>query len=625
MAVVLVAVAVLYIARDVVMPLALALLLSFAVGPLVLALRRWHFGRVLSVVTAVVLAFSLISGIGALIGSQLAALAQNLPLYSYNMAEKVQSLREAAAGSSIFGSVSGMLKDLGNEIAKPAETPAKLTARRAPTLLPAVQESQPIPVEIRQSPSTPIEVIEAILGPLIHPLATAGIVVVFVIFFQLQREDLRDRFIRLVGPRDLNRTTQALDDGARRLSHYLLTQSGINGCFGVLIGTGLWLIGVPNPVLWGILAMLLRFVPFIGPVIAAAFPAAVSFAVDPGWSMLFWTLGLFLVIELTISQVFEPVLYGKSTGLSPVAVIVAAAFWTWIWGPIGLLVSTPLTLGLVVLGRHVERLRFLSIVLGDQPALTAEESFYQRVLADDSGEALAQAEQFLKTAPLADYYDKVAIKGLALAQLDVNRGALKHERRVQLKQAVDEIIDDLSDRNDILPPGKQDGEATPAQEPTSARDDIALGWRENAVMCIAGRGPLDEAVAAMLAQLLKNQGIDTLVVPISAVSVGKIAQLDVTGVQMACLSYLEAGGLTNARYLVRRLRRKLPHGTILVGFWTLSDEQVKSRDALQQTGADLIVTSLSQAVGQVCERARKACAAESLTSSSASNARPAAQ
>jgi hypothetical protein len=247
------------------------------------------------------------------------------------------------------------------------------------------------------------------------------------------------------------------------------------------------------------------------------------------------------------------------------------------------------------------------------------------VLADDSGEALAQAEQFLKTAPLADYYDKVAIKGLALAQLDVNRGALKHERRVQLKQAVDEIIDDLSDRNDILPPGKQDGEATPAQEPTSARDDIALGWRENAVMCIAGRGPLDEAVAAMLAQLLKNQGIDTLVVPISAVSVGKIAQLDVTGVQMACLSYLEAGGLTNARYLVRRLRRKLPHGTILVGFWTLSDEQVKSRDALQQTGADLIVTSLSQAVGQVCERARKACAAESLTSSSASNARPAAQ
>jgi predicted PurR-regulated permease PerM len=614
MAVVLVAVAVLYIARDVVMPLALALLLSFALGPLVMALRRWHFGRVSSVVAAVVLAFSLISGIGALIGSQLAALAQNLPLYSYNMAEKIQSLREAASGSSIFGSLSGMLKDLGSEIAKPAETTAKLTATRATTLLPAVQEPQPIPVEIRQSPSTPIEVIQAIIGPLIHPLATAGIVIVFVIFFLLQREDLRDRFIRLVGPRDLNRTTQALDDGAHRLSHYLLTQSGINGCFGLSIGTGVWLIGVPNPVLWGILAMLLRFVPFIGPVIAAAFPLAVSFAVDPGWSMLFWTVGLFLVVELTISQVVEPYLYGKSTGLSPVAVIVAAAFWTWIWGPIGLLVSTPLTLGLVVLGRHVERLRFLSIVLGDQPALTSGESFYQRVLADDSDEALLQAEQFLKNAPLADYYDQVAIKGLALAQLDVNRGTLKTERRTQLKEAVDEIIEDLADRNDILLPAVQEGGAAPVQQPTSVQDDIALGWQENAVLCIAGRGSLDEAVAAMLAQLLKKQGIGARVVPNSGVSVGNIMRLDVTGVQMACLSYLEAGGMTSARYLVRRLRRRLPHGTILVCFWTLTEEQIKSRNALQETGADLIVTTLRQALDQIGGRARKARPAESPTS-----------
>lgn len=625
MAVVLVAIAVLYIARDVVMPLALALLLSFALGPLVLALRRWHFGRVPSVVAAVVLAFSLIAGIGALIGSQLAALAQNLPLYSYNMTEKVQSLRQAALGSSIIGPLSGILKDLGSEIAKPAETTVKLTAKPEATALPTGQERQAIPVEIRQSPSTPLEVIEAILGPLIRPLATAGIVIVFVIFFLLQREDLRDRFIRLAGPRDLNRTTQALDDGARRLSHYLLTQLGINGCFGLLIGMSLWFIGVPNPVLWGILAMLLRFVPYIGPVIAAAFPAAVSFAVDPGWSMLFWTLGIFLVAELIVGQVVEPILYGKSTGLSPVAIILAAAFWTWIWGPVGLLVSTPLTLCLVVLGHHVERLRFLSVVLGDQPALTAGESFYQRVLADDSDEALLQAEQFLKTAPLVNYYDQVAIKGLALAQLDVNRGTLSHERRLQLKEAIDEIIDDLSDRNDILPPGKQDGEATPAQQPASAPDDIAVTWRESAVMCIAGRGSLDEAVAAMLAQLLKNQGIGAFVVPSSAVSVGKISQLDVTGVQMACLSYLEAGGLTSARYLVRRLRRKLPHGAILVGFWTLSDEQIKARDALQQTGADLIVASLRQAIEQVSERGRKARPTESLKSPPTPNARPAAQ
>ena len=620
MAVVLVAVSALYFARDVVMPLALALLLSFALGPLVLALRRWHFGRVPSVVAAVAFAFVLIFGIGALIGGQLAQLAQNLPLYRYNMTEKVQLLRQAALGSSIFGPLSGMLKDLGNEIAKPAATPDRPKTKQEAMSQPADQEAPAVPVEIRQSASTPLEVIQAILGPLVHPLATAGIVIVFVVFFLLQREDLRDRFIRLFGPRDLNRTTQALDDGARRLSHYLLMQSGINACFGLLIGTGLWLIGVPNPVLWGILAMLLRFVPYIGAVIAAAFPLAVSFAVDPGWSMTFWTLGLFLIIEPIIGQVIEPILYSKSTGLSPVAVIVAAAFWTWIWGPVGLLVSTPLTLCLVVLGRHVERLKFLSIVLGDQPALTPEESFYQRMLADDSDEALLQAEQFLKTALLTDYYDQVAIKGLALAQLDVNRGTLKHGRRVELKGAVDEIIEDLSDHDDIPPPAIHEGGAVPVQQPTSGPDDIALSWQEDAVICIAGRGLLDEAVASMLAQLLKRQGIGARVVASDAVSVGNMVQLDVTGVQMACLSYLEAGGLTSARYLVRRLRRKLPHGQILVGFWTLRDEEVESRAAMQEIGADLIVTSLRQAVGRVSDGELKARQTESLTSAPTPNA-----
>src|ERR1041385_2741051 len=311
MGVILVAVSVLYFARDLLMPLALALLLSFALGPLVLSLRRWHFGRVASVVAAVSLAFALIIGIGALIGNQLAQLANDLPLYRYNITEKVQSLRGAALGSRTLGPLSGMLSDLGNEITNPAKTPDK----QGTAPLPASQEQQAIPVEIRQSPSTPLEVIQAILGPLLHPLATAGIVVVFVVFFLLQREDLRDRFIRLAGLRDLNRTTQALDDGARRLSRYLLMQSGINAFFGLLTGAGLWFIGVPNPALWGVVAMLLRFVPYIGPVIAATFPLAVSFAVDPGWSMLFWTLGLFLLIEPLIGQVIEPVLNGKSTGL----------------------------------------------------------------------------------------------------------------------------------------------------------------------------------------------------------------------------------------------------------------------------------------------------------------------
>src|SRR5579875_3697103 len=313
---------------------------------------------------------------------------------------------------------------------------------------PGVPRQTPLPVEIRPAASTPFQIIREIAGPLLQPLATAGIVVVFVIFFLLQREDLRDRFIRLAGAQDLQRTTQGLDDAGRRLSRYLLTQTAINTGVGALVGTGLWLIGVPNPALWGILTMLLRFVPYVGPIIAAAFPAMLAFAVAPGWSMMFWVIGLFLAVELVTGYVIEPWLYGHSTGLSGVAVLVAAAFWTLLWGPVGLLLSTPLTMCLVVLGRHVEHLRFLEVLLGDRPALAPEESFYQRILADDPDEAASQAEAFLKDKPLSVYYDEVAIRGLALAQLDVNRGVLDHARRVRIKQAVDWVIDDLCEHED---------------------------------------------------------------------------------------------------------------------------------------------------------------------------------
>jgi methylmalonyl-CoA mutase cobalamin-binding subunit len=316
-------------------------------------------------------------------------------------------------------------------------------------------------------------------------------------------------------------------------------------------------------------------------------------AADPGWSMLLWTGALFLVVEPVTGQIVEPFLYGHSTGLSAVAVVVAAAFWTWLWGPVGLLLSTPLTLCLVVLGRHVERMEFLDIMLGDQPALTPEESFYQRMLASDPDEAARQAEEFLKEKPLSAYYDEVAIKGLALAQLDMNRGMLEHEGRVQIKEAVLGVIDNLSDHAKIAPPLKKGEErsAVPLQAPS--QDQM------KAVMCIAGRGSLDEAAAAMLAQLLESQGIGTRVVASNAVSAANMVRLDVTDPQIICLSYLEAGGFTNARYLIRRLRRKLPGAQILVGLWAFSEEEARRRDALQETGADLIVTSLQQAAEQV--------------------------
>ena len=447
-----VAVAGLYFARDLFMPLALAMLLSFALGPLVMALRRRHLGRVPSVVAAVILAFLAIFGIGTAIGTQLEHLAENLPQYQSNVSAKIHELRGATAGIGLVGRAAGVLKALSNELSgapPPADTHRPNTLAAAPR---GVQRQAPVQVEIQQPDATALQVLEAVIGPLLQPLATTGVVIVFVVFFLLKREDLRDRFIRLAGARDLHRTTRALDDAARRLSRYLLVQTAINGGFGLLVASGLWMIGIPNPVLWGILGMLLRFVPYIGPVIAAIFPAILALAVDPGWTMLVWTAALFVIVELTIGQLIEPLLYGHSTGLSAVAVVVAAAFWTWLWGPVGLLLSTPLTLCLVVLGRHVEHLAFLDIVLGDRPALTMEEHFYQRVLAHDPGEAAHQAEGFLKAHSLATYYDDVAIKGLALAQSDVNRGALDHERRVHIKAVVEEIIDDLSEHADPPPP-----------------------------------------------------------------------------------------------------------------------------------------------------------------------------
>jgi len=604
-------IAALYFGRDVFVPMALAVLLSFALGPPVLLLRRWHIGRVPSVIAVVMLAFAMIVGIGALIGSQLAHLAENLPGYQSNITEKIRSVRDTTTGGGVVERAATMLSDLGNEITRPRETAGRTAAPAPVAVARGAQPQKPVAVEIRQSDPTPLQLIAQVAGPLLQPLATAGIVVVFVIFFLLQRQDLRDRFIRLAGARDLRRTTQALDDAARRLSRYLLIQTGINAGLGVLIGAGLWLIGVPNPALWGILAMLLRFVPYIGPVIAAAFPVALAVAVDPGWSMLVWVVGLFVVAEGIAVQAVEPWLYGQSTGLSGVAVVVAAAFWTLLWGPVGLLLSTPLTMCLMVLGRHVEHLQFLEVLLGDRPALAPEESFYQRLLADDPDEAAHQAETFLKNQPLSAYYDEVAIKGLALAQLDVNRGTLDHAHRVRVKEAVEWVIDDLSDHRDetatVLEAGASQVTAPPS---VLSREELAPGWRDTPVLCVAGRGSLDEAAAAMLVQLLANRGIGARVVPSNAVSVANLTRLDVAGVQMAFLSYLEPGSFTNPRYLVRRLRRRLPRATIVDGFWTLTAQEALDRDALAATRADGVVTSLRQAVEQTVNAARLAASSD---------------
>jgi predicted PurR-regulated permease PerM len=610
-------IAALYFGRDVLVPLALALLLSFVLAPGVSWLRRWHAGRVTSVLVMVAFAFVVILGLGAVFGSQVTSLGENLPRYEWNVRNKIRSLKDWGAEVGVIERVSNILRNLNEEIAKRKDVQplAESATAKAPP------EPKPISVEIRQPDPRPLDVVQSIIGPVLEPLATTGIIIVFVIFMLLKREDLRDRFIRLAGVHDLHRTTQAITDAGQRVSRYLLMQTVVNAMFGLPIGIGLWLIGVPNPVLWGILAMVLRFVPLIGPFIAAVFPIALSLAVDPGWMMLVWTVALFLAVELIIQYLIEPWLYGSSTGLSTAAILVAAVFWTWLWGPVGLLLSTPLTACIVVLGRHVPPLQFLDVLLGNRPVLMPAESFYQRVLADDPAEVAYQAEQYLKQMPLLAYYDEVVIPGLALAQSDVKRGKLDSGQRSQMRSAIEDVIEDLADHEDIMPPAEgttatagdsrmetKESAGEPALVSSPVRleaMDLLKDWQAIPILCIASRTELDEAAARILAQLLVRSGINARVLPWEAVSAGNLALVDVPGVQMLCISCLDPRLSTHVRYLSRRLRRKFPRTTILVGFWTLASDDALPDDLLTGTGADLVARSLREALELVCRMARQ--------------------
>jgi hypothetical protein len=378
-----------------------------------------------------------------------------------------------------------------------------------------------------------------------------------------------------------------------------------------VIGLGLWFIGIPSAILWGILAAALRFVPYIGAAIAAAFPLALAVAVDPGWSMLLWTLALFLVVEPVVGHVIEPMVYGRSTGLSPVAVVASATFWTALWGPIGLVLATPLTVCLVVLGRHVERLEFLDVMFGDRPALSPPEMFYQRMLAGDPTEAAEKAEEFLKERSLASYYEEVALKGLQLAQADAERGALDRERLTKIRDAVSELAGDLADQDDRAPTkgrSTTDAEASsvvesvaenPAREnlPVLRKESLPPEWQgEHPVLCVAGRNLIDEAAAIMLAQLSTAHGLAARVEGAEALSTTNVFRLDTTGVAIVCLVYLDASGPAHMRYSVRRLRRKLPKATIILGCWVKEIDPAALELLREGAKADLVATSLGEAV-----------------------------
>jgi predicted PurR-regulated permease PerM len=579
-----VVVALVYFGRPLLVPLALSILMAFALAPVVEFLRRLRIGRIVGVILTVTMAVLLISGIATFIGTQLAWLAVGLPQYQHNIVDKIQSVEGSAANNGIVQGAIGMFNSMSEQIAHVPAAPGKDLQSKT-----TAQNNDPaVPVVIQEPPPGPIELLENVAGPLLEPLANLTIIIIFVIFILLQKEDLRDRFIMLAGARDLQRTTLAIDDGAERLSRYLLLQTAVNTAFGLLVGLGLWAAGVPNPALWGLIAGMFRFVPYIGVPIAALLPLALSIAVDPGWSVTFWTLGVFIVLESITGQAVEPWLYGRNMGLSALAVVVAAGFWTFVWGPVGLLLSTPLTMCLVVLGRHVDQLRFLDVMLGDAPPMAPEESFYLRMLAGNPDEAAEQAEVYLQDHSLPVYFDEVAIRGLAQAQLDVNRGALTEEGRKRIASTVEGFIDNLTTNED-----------PETREASISHETVPPDWQHKPVLCVAGRSVLDHAAASLLAHLLQRQGIGARIATFDEVSPNAIQDLVCDGVRVVCVSYLEPGSPKNARYLARRLRKRLPGLPLIAGFWSVIEDDTQYLDSFEATECDFLANNLRQALQQI--------------------------
>jgi predicted PurR-regulated permease PerM len=589
-----VVVAGLYFARDVLIPITLAILLSFVLSPIVELLRGWKLPKSPAVFIAVLLALGALGGVGTIVGIQAASLADDAPRYARTIETKVERAKAFAAERVAF---------FTRESARARPAPA------SPGISQAVESAtrEPVPVRVTEDEPDVLSVTGRILGPVLGPFETFVIVLVVAIFILLQKEDLRDRMIRVFGSSDLHRTTTAMDDAGARLSRYFLSQLAVNASFGIIVAVGMWALGLPVPALWGIVAGILRFVPYIGALLGALLPLAVAAGVDPGWSMVIGVAIVFAVVEPLVGYVVEPLLYGHSTGLSPLSVVLAAVFWTWIWGPVGLVLSMPLTLCLVVLGRHVPSLEFLDVLLGDRPALTPAEGFYQRMLADDPAEALEQAEVLLQERSLTAYYDEVALGGLKLAAADARRGVVDRARARRIVDAMLAVVEDLDAADDTAP-----GAAHPAHRLNPVEDDRAPiaeaappalpvappPWREpGSIVCIAGRGVLDDAVAAMLEQVLWKRGFGVRRVDHAAAGRDTIAQLDLSRAKLICLSYLEVGGTpSHLRYLVRRLRSSSGDVPVMVGLWPEGEAALTDTQIQRMIGADLYVGTLGGAV-----------------------------
>ena len=572
-------VAVLHIAKDVMIPLALSFLLAFLLTPLVVRLIRWRFPRPLAIITTVVLAFTVIAIGTWQITSQAVALVEELPAYETNLRQKISVLKQPQASSTLTRTISTfqqMWGDLQAEVPGPA---------------PEVKEgAAPVPVEVRVSNPTSFEMGRQILGRLFKPLGTAGIVVVFVIVILFQREDLRNRLIRVISGGQLNIATEAVDDAAQRVSRYLLAQLMVNTCYGVAMGLGLWAIGIPHAPLWGLLATLLRFIPFLGPLIAACFPLLLAIAVDPGWTMLFWTAGLIVVAELITNNVVEVLVYGTSTGISTLALLVAAVFWSWLWGTAGLFLSMPLTVCLLVLGQYVPGLKFLSVLLGSEPPLQPSAQFYQSMLSMNQETMFEIATEHVEQHSLSSFYDEVFVPALLMSEVDRHNGVLAEVRQRFIFESGRELIEELSERSE--------SERPPGMEPLLGPSPLSVSGSAPTIIGVPARDEADELVALMLGHLLRESGVVVHTVSATA-QPDSYRDLFKPERVTVFVSALPPSTLSGAGRVCRRVKQENPSAKVLVGIWS-SEAKIESlKRRLDPAGVDSIVTRLSEAIVQI--------------------------
>jgi predicted PurR-regulated permease PerM len=561
------AVAALYFGKPILMPFALATLFAFLLSPLVDKLCRIGLRQSIAVVIVVVLMFSLLGGMIWGFGRQLTALVYQLPDYRQNIQEKIEDLRNAGSGSG-FERIKLAWRELKGELKKTSTTGAtNVVAKATPETNAAPMELEPVPVVVKTPTSTGAWALPTAIGPLIEVLATAALVIVLVIFMLLRKRELRNRFILFFGYSRMPTTTRALDEAAERISRYLLMQTIINGSYGLAVGTAFYFIGLPYALMWGFLAALLRFIPYVGPWLGAIMPILLSLAVFPGWFHPFLVLGMILIFELASNMFMEPLLYGQTVGVSEVALIVAVAFWTWIWGPIGLALATPLTVCLVVLGKYVPGLSFLGLALGDEPVMEPPLLLYQRLLAMDDTEATEIAENYAKANGLIKTYDDLLLPALCSAKRDHDHEKFSTEHLEHMLETAGHIITKLA-----------------ADAPKSTEEQTGLTTE---VFGVPVKDTVDELVMSMLAHVLPAS-VKLNAISAEALSGEIMEEFEQRGGRVICVGAVSPGGTSESRYLTKRLQSAFPSTPIILARWGMKDEK-----KLREQGKSMEVTAVA--------------------------------